>query len=134
MMDNRNGFPFPRGASGRRGASASVGGIWRDGEEPGGRFTVYEPEDYDGEGVPIDDPPFTAADGARGGNGGIQDENAPGTCGMRGALTGRPLAMVYAPDQIWQELYEDEEALGNGTLFRELDFPFCPGCRKSGRN
>ena len=96
-------------------------------EEDGGRFLAYEPEDYDGGAVPISDPPVPDGDGGR------PEDNAPGTCGQRNALSGNPLAMVYAPDQIWQELYEDEEALANGTLFRELNFPFCPGCRKSGR-
>ncbi len=50
---------------------------------------------------------------------------------------GLPLVMSYAPDQAFHELYEDEEVLANGTLFRELNFPFygtkCgEGCRIGG--
>ena len=37
---------------------------------------------------------------------------------------GFPLASVYAPTQIFRDLYGREEALAHGTLFRELDFPF----------
>ncbi len=141
MMDNRNGYPFPREASGRN-FPGSGSGMNRRGtpagrrrqDEEGGRFLAFEPEDYDGGAVPIADPPVPGAeDGQTDESGQGPAENAPGTCGRRNALSGSPLAMVYAPDQIWQDLYEDEEALGNGTLFRELDFPFCPGCRKSGR-
>ena len=88
----------------------------------------YEPEDGDGRIVPIADPPvpdgMTVTE---------EDGGAPGTCGGTDALGGWPLAMVYAPDQVWQNLYDDEEALGAGTLFRELNLPFCPGCRKNGR-
>ncbi|MBQ7921125.1 MAG: spore coat associated protein CotJA [Clostridia bacterium] len=43
---------------------------------------------------------------------------------------GFPLAMVYSPVQEWRELLEEEEALMNGTLFRELVFPWYPAaCR-----
>ena len=38
--------------------------------------------------------------------------------------TARPLAMVYAPSQTFQNLYEPDEALSRGTLFAELDLPF----------
>ena len=34
------------------------------------------------------------------------------------------LAMGYVPAQKWQDLYEPEEALCKGTLFRQLDLPF----------
>ncbi len=34
------------------------------------------------------------------------------------------LAMSYVPVQKWQDLYEPEEALRNGTIFRELRLPF----------
>ncbi len=33
------------------------------------------------------------------------------------------LAMVYSPIQEWREIYEIEEALSRGTLFKELDKP-----------
>lgn len=35
-------------------------------------------------------------------------------------------AMAYVMDHGWGDLYEDEEALSHGTLFRVLDFPFYP--------
>ena len=34
------------------------------------------------------------------------------------------LAMAYVPVQQWQDLYEAEEALQNGTIFRQLKLPF----------
>lgn len=34
------------------------------------------------------------------------------------------LAMAYVPVQEWQDLYEPEEALMHGTLFRQLDLPW----------
>ncbi len=44
---------------------------------------------------------------------------------------GYPLAMVYSPVQEWREILEPEEAMENGTLFRELVFPWYPAaCRK----
>lgn len=42
-------------------------------------------------------------------------------------LAGSSLAMVYAPWQSFEELYEPEEALCRGTLFKALDKPFCGG-------
>ena len=39
-------------------------------------------------------------------------------------LEGYPLAMVYAPLQKFDNLYDKETALGQGTLFSELDLPF----------
>lgn len=47
---------------------------------------------------------------------------------MRGcAAFGRthfPLAMVYTPMQAFENLYDMDAALKNGTLFRDLDLPF----------
>ena len=40
------------------------------------------------------------------------------------------LAMVYAPHQAFRELYDKEEALSRGTLFRELDKPLEVGGRR----
>ena len=59
-------------------------------------------------------------------------ENGPETAGSCSGnlLAGFPLAMVYAPDQTWEKVYDDETALTNGTLFPGLYFPFCPGCRR----
>ena len=34
------------------------------------------------------------------------------------------LAMVYSPEQIWQNLYTEEEGFVAGTIFKELDKPF----------
>ena len=34
------------------------------------------------------------------------------------------LAMVYSPYQEWQNIYNGEKALENGTIFAELDKPF----------
>ncbi len=125
----RNNYgPQPFGSMARRrgpreypgSVPAGRFGQYADGQEP----LQYEPED--GRVVPIADPPVPERGTEENGGG-------SGTCGGVGMLAGSPLAMVYAPDQAWQELYEGEEALEAGTLFRELNFPFCPGCRKSGR-
>ena len=34
------------------------------------------------------------------------------------------LAMVYPPEQVWQNIYCVEEGFMAGTIFRELDKPF----------
>lgn len=47
-------------------------------------------------------------------------------------LENYPLASVYSPIQIWRNLYEPEEALNQGTLFKELDLPFMCGDRSVG--
>ena len=39
-------------------------------------------------------------------------------------LVDYPLAMVYSPLQEFCELYELDEALKCGTLFKQLDLPF----------
>ncbi len=44
-------------------------------------------------------------------------------------LRGRALAMVYSPCQDFVNLYEPMAALSRGTLFAELDKPFCAGGR-----
>ena len=41
-------------------------------------------------------------------------------------LSGVPYSMVYSPYQHFDALYECEEALDRGTIFRCLDFPFYP--------
>ena len=39
-----------------------------------------------------------------------------------------PLAMAYVPYQVFDKVYEADDALCRGTLFPELDFPFeCEG-------
>lgn len=35
------------------------------------------------------------------------------------------LAMIYSPKQIWQNIYNEEDALTRGTIFADLDKPFC---------
>ena len=39
-------------------------------------------------------------------------------------LGGFPLASVYAPLQVFEELYDAETALSKGTIFKQLDLPF----------
>lgn len=41
----------------------------------------------------------------------------------------RPLAMVYAPTQAFEAIYDCEQWLEKGTIFKALDFPF-KGSRK----
>jgi hypothetical protein len=42
--------------------------------------------------------------------------------------------MVYSPAQRFDNLYDPEEGLEAGTIFRDLDFPFYPtGCASCGR-
>ena len=36
-----------------------------------------------------------------------------------------PLAMAYVPMQSWGETYDGLKALDSGTIFPELDLPFC---------
>lgn len=49
---------------------------------------------------------------------------------------GVSLAMVYSPEQFWQNLYNEEEGFMQGTIFKELDKPFygpkCQGGRRNG--
>lgn len=42
-----------------------------------------------------------------------------------------PIAMAYVPYQQWKNIYEPNEALKRGTIFKELDLPFncAKGCR-----
>lgn len=44
------------------------------------------------------------------------------SCRQRDEL---PIAMVYMPVQVWRELYAPGDALAAGTIFAELDLPFC---------
>ena len=43
------------------------------------------------------------------------------------SLAGFQLAMVYAPEQPFEELYTPENALLRGTLFAALDKPLVKG-------
>ena len=51
-----------------------------------------------------------------------------------GSLSNMPLslAMAYVPFQDFVDLYEPDEALSQGTLFRELDKPFYGQRRRMG--
>ena len=50
-------------------------------------------------------------------------------CAKKNCLSAYPLAMCYTPDQEWRNLFEIEEAIFHGTIFRELELPFYPACR-----
>ena len=39
-------------------------------------------------------------------------------------LSGRSLAMVYSPCQVFEGIYESDEGLSRGTIFMELEKPF----------
>lgn len=52
------------------------------------------------------------------------NENEKCTCGMQTADS-FPLAMAYVRWQKLDEMYPPELALSRGTLFPELDKPFC---------
>ena len=39
-------------------------------------------------------------------------------------LEDMPLAMAYVPFQVWRDLYQPDEALQAGTIFKELNLPF----------
>lgn len=39
---------------------------------------------------------------------------------------GAPLATVYPPYQSWRKILDAASALNRGTIFAELDKPFCP--------
>lgn len=75
--------------------------------------------------------------GCAGGNGSRKPTCAANRCRVHGEdqLAGLPLAMAYVPMQQWRNLYDLENGFNEGTLFKELDFPFyptsCPrkGCR-----
>lgn len=57
-----------------------------------------------------------------GGVGGVGGANH--TCGGDGScLDYKPLAYVYAPDQMFRMLYSANDALKHGTLFEELYKP-----------
>ena len=53
------------------------------------------------------------------------DRTPETACGGCGDLAGRALAMAYVPVQQLGEMYEPCAALIAGTLFPDLDKPFC---------
>ena len=44
-------------------------------------------------------------------------------------LIDHPLASMFAPLQEWRSIYDLEGGFDRGTIFKELDLPFYPGCR-----
>ena len=67
--------------------------------------TLAEKNFIDGDGDPIRDVNFMVSGSAR--------------------LDTLPLAMAYVPMQSWGETYDGLKALDSGTIFPELDLPFC---------
>jgi len=57
------------------------------------------------------------------------EEKAPCTSGTC-PLAGYSLAMVYSPEQAFENLYEPDEGLSHGTVFQALDMPFFGDGRK----
>ena len=52
--------------------------------------------------------------------------NMPGNCNKENqCLDQLPVGMAYVPWQNFQNLYDPHMGLDRGTLFRELDYPFC---------
>lgn len=54
---------------------------------------------------------------------------APQAPSTPSCLNGYPLAMVYAPEQAFTDIYDCEQWLDKGTIFKALEFPF-RGSRK----
>lgn len=51
-------------------------------------------------------------------------EGNAGCAKSKWAVYNNPLGSVYAPYQVWKNLYSEEKALSRGTMFEELDLPF----------
>ena len=49
-------------------------------------------------------------------------------------LEGQPLAMVYSPCNVWRGIYAPDMALRRGTMFQELDKPWCVEKSRGGCN
>ncbi|MBO4354282.1 MAG: spore coat associated protein CotJA [Clostridia bacterium] len=45
-------------------------------------------------------------------------------------VDGMPLAMAYVPKQSFVNLYSPSDALANGTLFGDLNLPYCAGGKR----
>ena len=52
-----------------------------------------------------------------------------GGCGYTSQTAGPSLAIAYVPSQTFGELYTSSEALGRGTLFKELYMPYGGGSK-----
>ena len=57
-------------------------------------------------------------------------EECNGCTSGKDPLHGYSLAMVYSPEQEFEDLYEADEALARGTIFIQLDKPFLGDGRK----
>lgn len=53
------------------------------------------------------------------------DQTVQATVNGRHPLDSLPLAMAYVPMQRWTETYEACKGLERGTIFPDLDLPFC---------
>ena len=47
------------------------------------------------------------------------------TAALADCIDRDPLAMAYVPMQQWERTYDLDVALDRGTIFPELDLPFC---------
>ena len=43
------------------------------------------------------------------------------------------IAMAYVPWQHWENIYEADLGLKQGTIFKDLDKPYTSGCGRGGR-
>ena len=81
------------------------------------------------------DPLFRFLEAQEGVQSCFEDSVVGGMCASKppvaqdNCLRGRSLAMVYSPCQDFVNVYEPMAALSRGTLFAELDKPFCAGGR-----
>ena len=57
-------------------------------------------------------------------SGGIIIGSGNRDCNKETVLSGLPIAMAYVPWQSYGNIYPLQQALRNGTIFRELDFEF----------
>ena len=57
-------------------------------------------------------------------------QTAESSAGMTRFPSKTPLAMAYVPYQQWGDVYDDDKALCQGTLFPELDLPFRGGASR----
>lgn len=53
-----------------------------------------------------------------------EEKNTP-CCDRDDELAGMPPAMAYVPWQNWRKVYDVQRGLSRGTIFEELDKPFC---------
>lgn len=59
-------------------------------------------------------------------NGQKQVKNDTGSSNLSDNHIGKSLAMVYAEEQAWRNIFDPELALVNGTIFSDLHKPFYP--------